>query len=77
MTAELRESGDLLAACQMCERVGLSVTSGTQAEDIAHREPQRASLPRGLVGVRKMEHPHGCPVFTHSKSHSGNQGPLA
>ena len=47
------------AVCQVCQRVGLPVTSVTQAEDTAHREPQRASLSRGLLGAREMEHPHG------------------
>lgn len=64
-------------SCQMCQRVGFPVTSVTQAEDIAHREPQIASLSRGLAGTREMEHPHGLLVSTHSKSHSDNQGPLA
>lgn len=77
MTAELRESGTLPAVCQMCQRVGFPVTSVTQSEDIAHREPQIASLSRELAGTKEMEHPHGLLVSTHSKSHSDNQGPLA
>lgn len=59
VTTELRETGTLPAVCQICQRVGFPVTSVTLAEDIAHREPQGASLSRGLVGASEMEHPHG------------------